>query len=69
MSAPNLPAILALRPSWNKGGIVGQKRPPLPGHVGAIRARIEIACRTRDLAFFNLAIDSKLCGRTLVRLQ
>lgn len=68
MSTANLPAIRACRPAWNKGRIVGQKRPLLPKHVWAIRVRLEIAQNTRDLALFNLAIDSKLRGCDLVRL-
>ena len=69
MQTPNLPAIRALRPAWNKGRIVGQKRPLLPKHVWAIRVRLEIAENHRDLALFNLAIDSKLRGCDLVKLM
>ncbi len=69
MSIVNLPAIRACRPAWNKGRIVGQKRPLLPKHVWAIRVRLEIADNVRDLALFNLAIDSKLRGCDLVRLR
>ena len=68
MHTPNLPAIRALRPAWNKGRIVGQKRPLMPKHVWAIRVRLEIAENYRDLALFNLAIDSKLRGCDLVKL-
>ena len=38
-----LPAILTLRPAWNNGRIVGQKRPLKPKHVWAIRVRLELA--------------------------
>lgn len=69
MRTANLPAIRACRPAWNKGRIVGQKRPLLPKHVWAIRVRLEIAERHRDLALFNLAIDSKLRGCDLVKLR
>lgn len=69
MQTPNLPAIRARRPAWNKGRIVGQKRPLLPKHVWAIRVRLEIAENHRDLALFNLAIDSKLRGCDLVKLM
>jgi site-specific recombinase XerC len=62
MQIPNLPSIRACRPAWNKGRIVGQKRPLLPKHVWAIRVRLEIAGNHRDLALFNLAIDRKLRG-------
>ena len=55
--------------SLEQGRIVGQKRPLLPKHVWAIRVRLELADRTRDLALFNLAIDSKLRGCDLVRLR
>lgn len=69
MQTPNLPTIRALRPAWNKGRIVGQKRPLMPKHVWAIRVRLEIAGNLRDLALFNLAIDSKLRGCDLVKLK
>jgi integrase len=57
------------RPPWNKGRIVGQKRPLKPKDVWAIRVRLQMRDRKRDLALFNLAIDSKLRGCDLVRLQ
>lgn len=69
METPNLPAIRALRPAWNKGRIVGQKRPLKPKHVWAIRVRLELAENHRDLALFNLAIDSKLRGCDLVKMK
>lgn len=47
----------------------GQKLPLLPKHVWAIRVRFEIAQQVRDLALFNLAIDSKLRGCELVKLM
>ena len=65
----NLPAIRALRPAWNKGRIVGQKLPLKPKHVWAIRVRLELAENHRDLALFNMAIDSKLRGCDLVRMK
>src|SRR5262249_14806044 len=61
-----------LRPKnvpWNKGRITGQKRPLKPKDVWAIRIRLQLEHRARDLALFNLAIDSKLRGCDLVRLQ
>lgn len=64
-----LPALRAKKPSWNKGRIVGQKRPLRPQQVWAIRTRLEIADNLRDLALFNLAIDSKLRGCDLVSLK
>lgn len=69
IQTPNLPAIRALRPAWNKSRIVGQKRPLKPKHVWAIRARLELAEKHRDLALFNLAIDSKLRGCDLVNMK
>ena len=45
---------------WNKGSLVGQKKPLQPKHVWSIRVRLEISRKWRDLALFNLAIDSKL---------
>ena len=69
MSTSHRPAIRACRPAWNKGRVVGQKRPLLPKHVWAIRVRLEIANRVRDLALFNMAIDSKLRGCDLVKLK
>ena len=55
METPNLPAIRALRPTWKKGRIVGQKRPLKLEHVWAIRVRLELAENLRDLALFNMA--------------
>jgi len=60
MKTPNLPDIRALHPAWNKGRIVGQKRPQKPKHVWAIRVRLELAENHCDLSLFNLATDSKL---------
>jgi integrase len=54
---------------WNKGRLTGQKRPLKPKDVWAIRVRLQLRHRARDLALFNLAIDSKLRGCDLVRLQ
>jgi integrase len=58
---PNIP--------WNKARLTGQKRPLKPKDVWAIRVRLQLQQRARDLALFNLAIDSKLRGCDLVRLQ
>ncbi|WP_300396755.1 tyrosine-type recombinase/integrase [Henriciella sp.] len=54
---------------WNRGKLVGQKAPLKPQEVWAIRVRLEIAEKRRDLALFNLALDSKLRGRDLVSLR
>ena len=44
MPRVQLPAVTPKRKAWNKGRIIGQKRPPLPKQVWAIRARLELAC-------------------------
>lgn len=54
---------------WNKGKLIGQKPPLLPKHVWAIRTKLQLDKRTRDLALFNLAIDSKLRACDLVSLK
>lgn len=54
---------------WNKGRVTGQKPPLKPREVWAIRVRLQISHRVRDLALFNLAIDSKLRGCDLVHLR
>lgn len=69
MSANFLPVPRPERSAWNKGRIVGQKRPLLPKHVWSIRVRLEMQQNKRDLALFNLAIDSKLRGCDLVGLK
>ena len=57
------------RRPWNKDKIVGQKPPLQPKHVWAVRTRLQLANRRRDLALFNLAIDSKLRCCDLVGLK
>lgn len=69
MSRIQLPVPVPRRPVWNKGRIVGPKRPLKPKQVWAIRIRIEMSGELRDLALFNLAIDSKLLGCDLVRMR
>ncbi len=54
---------------WNKGKFIGPKPPLQPRHVWAIRTRLQLAGRVRDLALFNLAIDSKLRGCDVVSLR
>jgi hypothetical protein len=56
-------------PTWNRGKPTGSKPPLRPGHVWLIRAKLQLEGRTRDLALFNLAIDSKLRGCDLVTLR
>ena len=53
---------------WNKGRLTGAKPPLQPKHVWAIRTRLQISGLVRDLALFNLAIDSKLRGCDVVSL-
>jgi len=57
------------RAPWNRGRLIGQKRPLKPKDVWTIRVRLQLEGRKRDLAMFNLAIDSKLRGCDLVRLR
>jgi hypothetical protein len=59
----------ARRTPWNKGKLVGAKPPLRPNQVWSIRTRLLIEKRTRDLALFNLAIDSKLRGCDVVVLR
>ena len=69
MSVELLPVLCPVRVPWNKGRIIGQKRPLLPRHVWSVRVRLEMASNTRDLALFNMAVDSKLRGCDLVALR
>jgi integrase len=59
----------AKRIPWNKGKITGAKPPLKPKHVWAIRTMLQNARQARDLALFNLAIDSKLRGCDVVALR
>ena len=54
------------RTPWNKGKLIGPKPPLRPKHVWSIRTRLMVEGRARDLAMFNLAIDSKLRGCDVV---
>jgi integrase len=54
---------------WNRGRLVGQKRPLRLREIWAIRIRLQLARRLRDLALFNLALDSKLRGCDLIGLR
>jgi hypothetical protein len=54
---------------WNKGKLTGQKLPLKRKEIWAIRIRLQLAKRTRDLALLNLAIDSKLRSCDLARLR
>ncbi|RVG17817.1 tyrosine-type recombinase/integrase [Sinorhizobium meliloti] len=55
--------------SWNSGRIIGQKPPLKPKEVWAIRTRLQMLGAVRDLALFNLAIDSKLRACDLVAIS
>jgi len=54
---------------WNKGKLIGPKPPLRSKHVWAIRTRLQVEGRIRDLAMFNLAVDSKLRGCDVVALK
>ena len=57
------------RVPWNKGKLVGPKPPLRPSHVWSIRTKLQIDDKKRDLALFNLAIDSKLRGCDVVAIR
>jgi integrase len=57
------------RTPWNKGKLTGAKPPLRPKHVWSIRTKLQIENRIRDLAMFNLAIDSKLRGCDVVAIR
>jgi len=59
----------AIREPWNKGKLVGQKAPLRLKDIWAIRVRLQLAGKRRDLALFDLAIDSKLRACDLVTLR
>jgi hypothetical protein len=69
MSVNLLPSLRSARVPWNKGRIIGQKRPLMPRQFWSIRVRLEMAGNARDLALFNMAVDSKLRGCDLVALR
>src|SRR5215216_4835818 len=54
---------------WNKGKLTGAKPPLRPKHVWSIRTKLQMEGRARDLAMFNLAIDSKLRGCDVVAIR
>jgi len=62
-------AVFRCREPWNKSKLVGQKAPLKLKEIWAIRIRLELSHRVRDLALFNLAIDSKLRACDLVKLK
>src|SRR5580704_13384113 len=54
---------------WNKGKLIGPRPPLRQKHVWEIRTRLQIDQLARDLAMFNLAVDSKLRGCDLVAIR
>lgn len=59
----------AVKSAWNKGKIVGQKAPLKLKDIWAIRVRLQLSHRTRELAMFDLGLDSKLRACDLVNLR
>ena len=57
------------RTPWNKGKLIGARPPLRPKHVWSIRTRLMLEGRIRDLALFNLALDSKLRGCDVVAVR
>jgi len=57
------------REPWNKGKLVGQKALLKFKDIWAIRVRLQVQERVRELALFDLGIDSKLRACDLVRLR
>jgi integrase len=68
-SHENANAVPLRRKPWNKGKLIGQKPALRPKHVWSIRTKLQMDGRMRDLAMFNLAIDSKLRGCDVVALK
>jgi integrase len=69
MTEPCITTETSTRVPWNKGKIIGAKPPLRPKHVWSIRTKLQVEGRIRDLALFNLAIDSKLRGCDVVALK
>jgi integrase len=59
----------ATHQAWNKGKLVGQKKPLRLKDIWAIRVRLQLAEKTRELALFEVAIDSKLRACDLAKLR
>ena len=68
-SNANSTDVSAIHNPWNKGRLIGPKPPLTLREIWTIRIRLQLAKRARDLALFNLAIDSKLRDCDLVKLQ
>ncbi len=65
----NTIATAVRRRPWNKGKLTGAKPPLRSKHVWSIRTKLQIEGRVRDLAMFNLAIDSKLRGCDVIAIK
>ncbi len=65
----NFPQIVKTSTPWNKDKLIGQKPPLKLREIWAIRIRLQLKKETRELAIFNLAIDSKLRSCDLVKLK
>src|SRR5262245_61073384 len=65
----NITPVVCKHVPWNKGKTVGAKPPLRPKHVWSIRTKLQVEGRARDLALFNLAIDSKLRGCDVMALK
>ncbi len=63
------PSATPTKAPWNKGKTVGQKAPLKLKDIWAIRIRLQLGHRTRELALFDLGLDSKLRACDLVRLR
>jgi len=70
IQAQTIPSKPRVEP-WNKSELIGQKPPLRPKHVWSIRTRLQMEGRLRDLAMFNLSIDSKLrrCDLQALRVE
>jgi integrase len=68
-ASENPTPVASKRTPWNKGKLTGAKPPLRPKHVWSIRTKLQMSDRKRDLALFNLAIDSKLRGCDVVALK
>lgn len=63
------PIVAPKRVPWNKGKLIGPRPPLRQKHVWAIRTKLQIERQVRDLALFNLAVDSKLRGCDVVAVR
>ena len=69
MDDTEYPIAAPKRVPWSKGKLIGPRPPLRQKHVWAIRTRLQMEQQVRDLALFNLAIDSKLRGCDLVAIR